>query len=147
MGMLVEKIRGRELKDITTPNPVTSQEAAKLVSLIEEVIPEPPVWLKQRLNDSKTSVITFGGTTSCFRLLRLILDKSIGITREDMQKAIDLVVDTSPETLSIYPQQELIFPKLCLMLAVAKKYEIKEVDFHWANGSTLGVAIYHEFWQ
>lgn len=146
MGMLYEKVRKRKLSNLTTPNPVTKEEALELVKFIEEAIPEPPEWLRKRLNDN-TKVITFGGTTSCFRLLTLILRKSLGISQEDILNAIELSADKTPEELSVYPQEELVFPKLCLMLATARKYDIKEIDFHWANGSTLGVALHDEFWK
>lgn len=146
MRLLVEEVRKGDLKTASSPNPVSKQEAMELVEKIKSLLPEAPEWLKTKLSGGNR-VVTFGGTTSCFRLLHLILGKSVGITQADLEKTIDLTVGKSPSELSIYPQEELLFAKLCLMLAVAQQYGIQEIDWHWANGSTLGIAIFPEFWQ
>jgi hypothetical protein len=145
MRLLVEEVRGGDLKTATSPNPVSKREAMELVEKIKSHLPAAPQWLQAKISNGN-KVITFGGTTSCFRLLYLILDKSTSITQADLERAIDLTVGKTPEELSVYPQEELLFAKLGLMLAVAQQYNIQEIDWHWANGSTLGIAIFNDFW-
>ena len=145
--MLVEGVRKQQFtRESGNPNPVAKDEAMALVELLLAEMPCTPDWLSSLVNDEKHRVVTFGGTTSCFRLLTLILGKEEKITREDIEHAIDLCVGKTTE-LSAYPQQELVFAKLCIMLATSIKYGIKEFDFYWANGSTLGIATYNELWE
>lgn len=147
MRMLVEGVRKQEFtRESGNPNPVAKVEAMTLVELLLTAMPCAPDWLSSLIKDEKHRVITFGGTTSCFQLLSLVLGKNEKITREDIERAIDLCVGKTTE-LSAYPQEELVFAKLCLMLATSIKYGINEFDFHWANGSTLGIATYNELWE
>jgi hypothetical protein len=61
---LIETVRGQKLSDVASPNPVSSDEANRLVQELQGRIPPAPAWLQ-----GAEEVIAIGGPNSIFRLV------------------------------------------------------------------------------
>jgi len=142
LATLVEAVQARCFASCQTPNPVTADEAARLVRQLCDSLGEPPTWLQG------SSVTAIGGPNSMFCVASQALGQT-AYTREEVQRALDEAVGCTDDDLASRPycQGELleppgfIVPKLCLLLAVIGHCSIASVQFCPATGSCPGLVV------
>eukprot|EP01126_Amoeba_proteus_P007930 TRINITY_DN12895_c0_g1_i1.p1 TRINITY_DN12895_c0_g1~~TRINITY_DN12895_c0_g1_i1.p1 ORF type:complete len:351 (+),score=80.63 TRINITY_DN12895_c0_g1_i1:3-1055(+) len=162
LKILLEVVQKKDMKVARTPNPVSPAEILQLLMLLEQILPLPPPSIQKKINTKTTKIVTFGGFTNCFRIFSIILKKTKNFIPSELESAINTWTQEFLERSTggqlgfegvgidqeeIIPQEELVIPKLCLVLAVARKFGISSFDWYRANGSTNGILVTPQMWS
>lgn len=127
-----------------TANPATIQDLELLKQAIQKALPEMEPALRNRINGQQ--VIAIGGVNTIFNMAYL----GIGNTIFSKSQVWDVIVNLAGKTdqeLSAFPQKEILLPKLVLLYTVMERFNIKEIEYHPTNGSTLGIFLYSPLWS
>eukprot|EP00928_Gymnodinium_smaydae_P073629 TRINITY_DN567_c0_g2_i1.p1 TRINITY_DN567_c0_g2~~TRINITY_DN567_c0_g2_i1.p1 ORF type:complete len:343 (-),score=28.24 TRINITY_DN567_c0_g2_i1:55-1020(-) len=144
-SLLVENVKGGNLAESLSPNPVGLDDAMSLVELLKTQIPTAPEWLHG------SYVTAIGGPNCMF----CVASEALGVRKyqaADVRRAVESAVVCSDADMLTKPycQGELreppayIVPKLCQLLAVIEHCCIREVSYHSCIGSCPGMLISDE---
>ena len=150
-AQMVEIVQGSTLATCPSPNPVSADEAARLVAHLKGQLAPPPAWLRG------TAIATsIGGPNSIFRLVEQVteqLEPSTVATppprRFDVaavRRALEARCGLSDAELEALGHSEvtMVVPKLCLLQSVLEVCEIGAFLYVEAIGSCAGLLISNE---
>lgn len=141
-ALLVQQVQGRPFATTPTPNPVSTEEAARLIDCMALELSAPAAWLRGG------RVTAIGGPNSMFCVAAEACGKEV-FTQADVEGVLASVVGQSDDDLKAraFCQGELkeppglIVPKICLLLCVMKHCGFADVRFCAAVGSCPGILI------
>lgn len=93
-----------------------------------------------------TQVIGIGGAT-CIFLIASMVTGTDEFTPEEVFAGMERLVGSTDEQLSVYPQPDMVIPKLALMYTVMKHVGARKVKYLPANGSCRGVLTTAWLWD
>lgn len=149
---MVETVQRKLFSQQISPNPVSLEDVKKLVSIIQDSMQDSPSWLKSKLQNPSTVVMSIGGSTCVFNTLKLGLSytgRSPTIFYlTDVWRCIETFAGWTEDSLSsVFTEQpDMVLPKLAILAAVLEKLCIREFRYTTTNGSNLGVLISDRFW-
>jgi hypothetical protein len=131
----------------STVNPVSADEATRLVEQLRSELAPPPAWLRG------ASVTAIGGKISIFaialnalRVLRGRREECATLSLADAWQALDSVVGrTDDELLDVagrgteFEPPSLVVPKIALLVAVSSHLEFANITFVKATGGCAGL--------
>jgi len=146
-AMLVEEVQQKRFSECQSPNPVTLPQVHDLVAKASAALPEAPFWLTGMLDTLHDhTVIGIGGAT-CIFLIASMVTGTDEFTPEEVFAGMERLVGSTDEQLSVYPQPDMVIPKLALMYTVMKHVGARKVKYLPANGSCRGVLTTAWLWD
>eukprot|EP00056_Hartaetosiga_gracilis_P003957 m.69778 g.69778 ORF g.69778 m.69778 type:complete len:378 (-) comp11646_c3_seq2:1652-2785(-) len=129
-ALMVQIRKASKLEKNNDPHPVSREEMDALVDYIFSQLHEPPKQLSAILEGkSDLKIVGIGEETSLFCMVK----NAIGLdefTQDDVSRALDVCADkyTSYFKERNYGESFQVVPKLCLLLAVMRKFNMKKVS-------------------
>lgn len=150
---MIEHILQRPVCASATTNPCTQVHADAMVAWTITALPVPPPWLTNLVR-AGSPVVAIGGPTSIFNVATILLGRTAPteITAGDIALAIEQAVGHNDQDLvtrwtQALSEPEMVVPKLALMLAVMRKFDMASVRYCPSNGSCPGVLTYEPLWS
>lgn len=161
-GILVKDIRGAAAPDFMTINPVSPEEAQRLVETIMARLPDAPPWLHGR-----DTVSASAGINSLFKLCADILAQSRAdagptpaagpasaaeFTLAEAEGALAACAGERDEGLLRYQAfrnaegPHVVVPKLALLVAVMRRTAVARVRCVECVGSCPGLLVSDNYW-
>eukprot|EP01062_Namystynia_karyoxenos_P021996 TRINITY_DN18413_c0_g1_i1.p1 TRINITY_DN18413_c0_g1~~TRINITY_DN18413_c0_g1_i1.p1 ORF type:complete len:360 (+),score=111.73 TRINITY_DN18413_c0_g1_i1:84-1082(+) len=149
-------LQGRDAADATSPNPVSSELADRLVGVVRGRVPEAPPWLQ-----GAKDVVGIGDDGDFFHIVAQIRGEPAAgpegqkVTRyaaSEARRALAACVGkTDEEILSAFPLVQAeevcyIVPKLALMCAVVDACQFTELRALVVDGCCAGLLISDEYY-
>lgn len=127
-----------------SPNPVSLDQALKLVGHIAEQIDVPP-WIRRKGQGSDSVVVAIGERTSPFFVASLIVN-SHDIRRHDLLQALEAsLVDKSDaqlaERFTLFREENMAVPKICFVCAVLEACDFEHIHFAFTHGLCEGLLL------
>lgn len=138
-AMMVEQVQHEDFTVTQSPNPVSSEDARALGSLIAQAITAVPEWW-----DAQLKVVAIGGV-DCMAAIASTVVGSCDITQEGLDDAIQRLCGKTDEELSFLPQPQMVLPKLVLMRTVMSIFDIRLARYSCANGSNPAILVSHYY--
>lgn len=135
------QIQGKSYAAGDTTNPVRMEEIKKVVTAIQQKLPELPNWL---INKSKP-VIAVGGI-SIFSIAEIALKKTTFSKKEIWEAIGKLCNKTDEELASFKVPPRAIVSGLIFLYSVMDHCKIDEVKYCRTNGSCEGILIIPKYW-
>lgn len=138
-------------KDATqSPNPTPEASVHELVKKIQEAMAPVPVWLKEKLSNHSTQVITISGDFTIFGTFALLTGKTTNYTKEDVWREIVNLcnksdMEISPLVKGIEPHKALT--KLALLYATMDHLNITPNFSINPDGNTSGIITLNALWK
>ncbi|EGD74002.1 hypothetical protein PTSG_12350 [Salpingoeca rosetta] len=149
---LMCSVRGQErlTADTSDPHPVTRDEMTRVVDHISASLPPPSPLLAGRFDAARqqtpgATIMSFGEESSIFAIAAKTLEQN-AFSQADMDRALDLVANLPTSTFQErgYAEPQLVVPKLCLLRAVMKHFDMPKVVYSYINGSCPGIAVFDD---
>lgn len=145
--LLSKEIRGGKIfEDHVSGNPVQLVEVPQIAQGIENLLPEIPSWLQEKLNSKKTVVATFGDGESIFALVSHVLGKSI-ITKEEAKKALGISLGQNDDFFDSSGLHRKTGTSALLVSSIMDHFDIQTIHYKKAVGNTSGILILPELWK
>lgn len=148
--LLSKEIRGGEvLEGHVSGNPVQKDEAPQVVQGIENLLPEIPSWLRDKLKSKKTVVATFGDGESIFALVSRALGKSSGdtITRLEAQKVLEMSLGRDDDFFDSNNLHQKTGTSALLVSTIMDHFDIQTIHYKTAVGNTSGILVLPDLWK
>lgn len=169
-ALMIEEIQGSSLHSRPSPNPVTVDEADRLVGALRARLPPVPAWLL-----GSPCVSCIGGPNSLFNVAALVArteglgsepgaaeaaeaaladadgfapgPRPLRLARAHVRSALLSRCGESDAILSAlgFCEVPLLVPKLCLLLAAMEHLQLGEIEYLPAIGSCAGVLASADF--
>jgi len=139
---------------------VDDSSVSAAITAVAAAVPPAPDWLKKQL--AAGTVVAFGARSSIFRLAADILGEA-ELTPIAVEEALRQLLSHrgteqawlderaasaklgSADWLRLpFPEVALALPKLCLLLGVMRRLDIRSIEYHETNGSCLGLLLLAE---
>lgn len=137
---------------VFAPNPVSFEDAERLVTLLTKRLDPVPEWL------AGCKVVAIGGDNSLFAVALRSLGRDPRvpglIERSDLDALLGSVTEKTDEALRCVSgfhresdNPATVVPKLALMVALARHLNFQQVSFQPTIGSCAGLAVSDEYYQ
>lgn len=145
LSTLVQEIRKKKLDYHSSPNPVSIDEAKKLVCLLKEKLPKISKEFAEKLKQETTTVVGFGNQNFIFATGAVATEKTT-YTKEELWNAIAQHCDLCDAELKKFAQPEEALVGMILLYTVMDGLGIDELNYCYANGSCEGLLIDPTYW-
>ncbi|HEX2583141.1 MAG TPA: DUF952 domain-containing protein [Chlamydiales bacterium] len=148
--LLSKEIRGQKvLEGHVSGNPVQIGEASQLAGGIENLLPEIPSWLQDKLHSKKTVVVTFGDGESIFALVSRALGKSSGdaITRLEAQKVLEMSLGRDDDFFDSNGLHRKTGTSALLVSSIMDHFDLQTIYYKTAVGNTSGILGLPDLWK
>jgi uncharacterized protein (DUF952 family) len=148
--LLSKEIRGGKVfEGHVSGNPVQMNEAPQIVQGIENLLPEIPSWLQDKLNSKKTVVVTFGDGESIFALVSRALGKSSGdtIARLEVQKVLEMSLDRDDDFFDSNSLHRKTGTSALLVSSIMDHFDMQTIHYKTAVGNTSGILNLPGLWK
>lgn len=135
-------LRGQPHSLDKSPNPVSTDDALKLIETIGQKLPKIPEWLAE----NNKRIIAIGGNTSIFAAAAIESGNST-FTKQEVMEALLATCNKSDEELSYFPEPHEVVIDFALLYAVMDHTGIEQVTHCETNGATEGMLVTPELWQ
>eukprot|EP00055_Hartaetosiga_balthica_P008315 m.30613 g.30613 ORF g.30613 m.30613 type:complete len:350 (+) comp6236_c0_seq4:195-1244(+) len=141
-ALMVKIRKASKLERNNDPHPVSRVEMDALVDHIFSQLHEPTDELKAILGGDELRIVGIGEETSLFCMVK----NAIGLdsfTQEDVSRALDVCADkyTAYFEKHHYGESFQVVPKICLLLAVMRKFNMKKLKYAHTIGGCRGVIL------
>jgi exopolyphosphatase/guanosine-5'-triphosphate,3'-diphosphate pyrophosphatase len=123
-----------------SPNPVSYEEALKLIDIVRSHLPPTPTWLQ-----NKNTIVTFGDEQSSFKIASIATGKS-RFTKNEIFEALVKLCGKNDEELTLFPKPDEVIPVLVLIYTIMDHSELETASFFPANGNCEGLLISPYYW-
>lgn len=175
-ALLIREVQARSYENTVSPNPVSMEEASRLIELLQGHIGPVPAWLKD-----KDCVVAVTGQNSMFKVCCNVLIDSLGqggddsycsrptgvfrqdtlpgghaisgFSADEAEGALRTCIGCTDDELCKYVNfkfsdgPKLVVPKLCLLVAVLRHTGIQRVETVMCIGSCTGLICEEQFWR
>ena len=148
--LLSKEIRGgKVLEGHVSGNPVQMDETPQIARRIENLLPEIPSWLQDKLNSKKTVVATFGDGESIFALVSRALEKSNGdtITRLEAKKVLGMSLDRNDDFFDSRGLHRKTGTSALLVSSIMNHFNMQTIHYKTAVGNTSGILVLPDLWK
>ncbi len=146
-GLSKEKIEievdGKKVS--ATPNPMSVEEAEKLVALLQKRLPPLSEEFIKKLKDPKSSVVGIGGAITPFGFAGHALGKKT-FMKEELWKAIEAHCGKPDSELRGFPYSKQAVLGMVLLYAIMDGFGIDKLTHAPSTGSCEGLAIDNAYW-
>lgn len=145
--ILLTEIRGLPLDALAlTPNPISIEEAAKLVLNLQKRLPNISQGFKKKLKDSNASIVGIGNETFIFYYGAQAVGKNT-YTKEELWDAIQTLCGKTDQELPKFAKKEEGLVGIILLYSVMDGLGIQQITFSPSHGSCEGLAVDEKYWK
>lgn len=147
-NMIIEKVEGKDLAQVMTPNPMSQEEMSKAIQMSGEIAIESiNDEVKAKLKEKDTVVLAVG---TLFNYgIRHLVDGKTEATRDELEKAVDKMEGLSDAELGPYVSNiafaDVGVSNPLLVIGFMKALGIEKVSILSVN-NTDGALTYAPFW-
>lgn len=138
---LMETVQGRRFVVSETPNPVRESEAQQLFDFLKKIVGQPPNWLTSMISNEQRSIVAIGGRDCLFAIATSALDNQNEFDVELVWRVIRDLCGKTDEELHLFPQPEMVIPKLVLLATVMQQFSLPRVQYFRTNGLCEGLLL------
>lgn len=145
LAVLVSEMRNQKVDGVTSPNPVTLDEAVQMNNILKQRIPKLSDAFKTKLAHPDTVIVGFGAPTHIFGVAELALGKS-AFTREELWSAIVEHCGLRDEQLGRFHKPSVVLIRLILLHSYMEGLGINKITTCYSNGSCEGLLVDPAYW-
>lgn len=142
---LIKEIRGQRLVSVVTPNPVSREEALKLVEILRAKMPKISPQFAAKLKDADTTVVGIGNRNYIFAMPAIALGKN-SYTKAEVWEAVLAHCGLSDDQLQKFAKPHEALVGMIFLYTVMDVLQINKLTFAYANGSCEGLLVDPGYW-
>lgn len=143
---LYQEVRGLKKTPITSPNPISFEEAQKVVPLLQKRLPQMSKSFAAKLICEETTVVGIGNQNFIFAIGAVAVGKNT-YTKEELWTAIEAHCGKTDDQLKNFSVPQEVVIGMILLYSVMDGMGIDQLTYSFANGCCEGVLIDPAFWK